>query len=366
MNSPWQNNKNRWLVKEYRIVGTMPFIKDEKEGGLINVNGINRLNDGINSINSNIDNENGQSDTVSDCTHTVPHSNDNSLSNCYTTGSDASISDLLLSVPIFYLIEFPSGRLNVGYSENGELLPQNDLEIRTVQAAHSIYHGNNIVGHKMNSSKMFMGNSSYKGSKSNYLKGDSSGYLKGDSSWHLTGDSSNYLNGDTSSNQQGMSYNGFSSTHAHNNVLNMFVMIEADRGLDCGRIISLVDSSEYKQLLSRIDKNLINKELHPKRMFRPANNIELKQLLLKKELEAFALRDCQNRVSHSNLNMCVTYCEYQFDMNKLTFFFESESKIDFRELVKALYKVFKVRIWMCAVDKSKNHHLRELGWRSNK
>ncbi|KRH91731.1 PSP1 domain-containing protein, partial [Pseudoloma neurophilia] len=141
---------------------------------------------------------------------------------------------------------------------------------------------------------------------------------------------------------------------------NDYVMLEADRGLDCGRIVSICKLDNYKILLNRLDKNLNNKELHPKLIYKKMPIIELKYLERKKELEIIALKDCKLKVIQFGLNMSIINCEYQFDMNKLTFFFESDYKIDFRELVKELYKIFKVRIWMCAVEKSKTHYLKEL------
>jgi len=38
------------------------------------------------------------------------------------------------------------------------------------------------------------------------------------------------------------------------------------------------------------------------------------------------------------------------DRRKLTFYFISDSRIDFRELVRDLFKMYKTRIWMCAVN----------------
>lgn len=37
-------------------------------------------------------------------------------------------------------------------------------------------------------------------------------------------------------------------------------------------------------------------------------------------------------------------CEYIFDRNKLIFYFIVEGRIDFRELVKDLVVIFKIRI----------------------
>ncbi len=41
------------------------------------------------------------------------------------------------------------------------------------------------------------------------------------------------------------------------------------------------------------------------------------------------------------------------DRNKLTFYFAAERRIDFRELVRDLFRIYKTRIWMCAVDKNR-------------
>jgi cell fate regulator YaaT (PSP1 superfamily) len=138
------------------------------------------------------------------------------------------------------------------------------------------------------------------------------------------------------------------------------VIIEADRGEDCGRVVCLTSKERYKKLLNRIDKNEITKEVHPKRVYRRAEEKDLDMLKYKNELEKIALSNCRERVCERGLVMEVVDCEYQWDMNKLTFFFVSERRVDFRELVKELYKVYKTRIWMCAVEKSKNCYLREL------
>ena len=50
--------------------------------------------------------------------------------------------------------------------------------------------------------------------------------------------------------------------------------------------------------------------------------------------------------------MHVVDAEYQFDRHKLTFFFEAECRIDFRELVRDLFSMYKTRIWMQQLDKN--------------
>lgn len=49
--------------------------------------------------------------------------------------------------------------------------------------------------------------------------------------------------------------------------------------------------------------------------------------------------------------MEVIDAEYQHDKKRLTFYFVAESRVDFRDLVKDLFKIFKTRIWMCSMDK---------------
>ena len=61
-----------------------------------------------------------------------------------------------------------------------------------------------------------------------------------------------------------------------------------------------------------------------------------------RELEAMSI--CHEKVKNHGLPMKLVDSEYQFDMRKLTFYFTSEGRVDFRELVKDLAGHFKVRI----------------------
>ena len=61
-----------------------------------------------------------------------------------------------------------------------------------------------------------------------------------------------------------------------------------------------------------------------------------------KESEAFDL--CKKKIEEHGLDMNLIDAEYTFDNNKLLFYFTSEGRVDFRELVKDLASVFKTRI----------------------
>ncbi len=57
-----------------------------------------------------------------------------------------------------------------------------------------------------------------------------------------------------------------------------------------------------------------------------------------------AIRICKEKIAARGLEMKLVDCEYAFDSGKLTFFFTSESRVDFRELVKDLAAAFHTRI----------------------
>ncbi len=63
---------------------------------------------------------------------------------------------------------------------------------------------------------------------------------------------------------------------------------------------------------------------------------------LEKETEAFNL--CLSRIEAHHLEMKLVDVEYAFDNSKLLFYFTSEERVDFRELVKDLASVFRTRI----------------------
>ncbi|KXS16749.1 PSP1-domain-containing protein, partial [Gonapodya prolifera JEL478] len=135
-----------------------------------------------------------------------------------------------------------------------------------------------------------------------------------------------------------------------------FVIVEADRGKDLGKVIhdSIANPAQmqyYQQLYaeSMLDQNPgRGAEIQPKRIFRLAHQSELAMLPSKIHDEELALATCQQRVKAKRLPMEVVDAEYQWDRRKLTYYFVSDRRIDFRELVRELFKIYKTRIWLCA------------------
>lgn len=79
-------------------------------------------------------------------------------------------------------------------------------------------------------------------------------------------------------------------------------------------------------------------------VLRPASEADIAHNLenLKKEQEA--LEVCRKKVLEHRLEMKLIDVQYAFDNSKLVFYFTSEGRVDFRELVKDLASVFHTRI----------------------
>ena len=95
-----------------------------------------------------------------------------------------------------------------------------------------------------------------------------------------------------------------------------------------------------------------SKESELKYILRGASQDEVSLLPEKYSEESVLLKICRSKVKQRKLNMKIIDAEYQFDRHKLTFYFEAEGRVDFRELVRDLFSVYKTRIWMQQVDKN--------------
>ncbi|CAG8657811.1 15163_t:CDS:2, partial [Acaulospora colombiana] len=116
------------------------------------------------------------------------------------------------------------------------------------------------------------------------------------------------------------------------------VIVEADRGKDLGKITNdsilphQVQMLQQQQADAMSDGHRMNKEIHPKRIYRLAQPAEITMLVSKSQDEAKAMLVCQTKVRQKKLPMEVVDAEYQWDRRKLTFYFIAERRIDFREL----------------------------------
>ena len=123
------------------------------------------------------------------------------------------------------------------------------------------------------------------------------------------------------------------------------VVVETIRGLELGELISeLKDISEF------------NLDTELKRVKRRANRADLDLFEFNKTKAMKSLEICKTIVNEYKLDMHLVNCEYTLDASKVIFMYTSESRVDFRELLKELASVFKCRIELRQIgprDKSK-------------
>ena len=145
-----------------------------------------------------------------------------------------------------------------------------------------------------------------------------------------------------------------------------YVKVEADRGEDLGIVVGKIPSEKYNLTTrSSFRGGMGEMGIIPpptglgaasiadlKRIIRLATHDEVSLLAMKREEEEELLKVCLGKVRQRGLPMNVVDAEYQFDRHKLTFFFEAEGRIDFRELVRDLFSMYKTRIWMQQLDKN--------------
>jgi cell fate regulator YaaT (PSP1 superfamily) len=112
-----------------------------------------------------------------------------------------------------------------------------------------------------------------------------------------------------------------------------YVIVEAEKGEDLGLVHLLGSIAERKKTDGPI-RNITRKAT--------AKDIDIFHENSRKEFEAYHL--CRKKIVEHGLDMKLVDVEYQFDGNKITFYFTAEKRIDFRELVKELASIYKVRI----------------------
>lgn len=81
-----------------------------------------------------------------------------------------------------------------------------------------------------------------------------------------------------------------------------------------------------------------------KRIIRIARESDLKQIEDNRARSKEAFTTCQKKIAEHRLEMKLVQAEYSFDRSKIIFYFTSGGRVDFRNLVKDLAKIFKARI----------------------
>ncbi len=111
------------------------------------------------------------------------------------------------------------------------------------------------------------------------------------------------------------------------------VVVETAHGVETGTVAR----GNYE-----VEDELIVNPLKP--ILREANEADLRILANNREKEARAFQVCKEKIVRHGLDMKLVDVEYTFDGKKILFYFTSDGRVDFRELVKDLAGIFRTRI----------------------
>lgn len=110
-------------------------------------------------------------------------------------------------------------------------------------------------------------------------------------------------------------------------------------------IVEYERSSEFGRVVSEPDKVCTGKtEAAVGRVIRVATDGDLKQIEINRQKAEDSIQACARKISEQKLDMRIVKGEYSFDNSKIVFFFSSEGRVDFRNLVKDLARIFRMRI----------------------
>ncbi|MBI5885760.1 MAG: stage 0 sporulation protein [Deltaproteobacteria bacterium] len=113
------------------------------------------------------------------------------------------------------------------------------------------------------------------------------------------------------------------------------VIVEVEKGLGLG-IVSYAPKEADPETLQRPLKKVVRK----------ADSLDMERQTFNNEREEEAYRTCKEKIAEHRLPMKLIRVEYLFDSSKAIFYFISETRVDFRELVKELATGFHTRIEM--------------------
>lgn len=111
-----------------------------------------------------------------------------------------------------------------------------------------------------------------------------------------------------------------------------WVIIDNQSEQEIGKVVDMgeIDSEELEEELITV--------------LRIADLTDLKKLKTQQASREEAIRVCKQYIRKFNLPMKLVDCIFSFDDKKLTFAFTSDTRVDFRELVKELTRTFKKNI----------------------
>ncbi len=128
----------------------------------------------------------------------------------------------------------------------------------------------------------------------------------------------------------------FRNTESLEIIPDSWVIVQVDRGVDIARVINT--QVEAESIVEKIDTTeLLN-------VVRNLTEEDDEKLIELEEKEEEAHRKFLELVVKYPFEMKLIKTNYQYDLNKLTFFFTADGRVDFREFVRELASNFRTRI----------------------
>ncbi|WOV87607.1 stage 0 sporulation family protein [Sporosarcina oncorhynchi] len=116
-------------------------------------------------------------------------------------------------------------------------------------------------------------------------------------------------------------------------VVDDYVIVETARGIEYGKVASLVREVEEHDVVLPLKKIIRKAKIEDDTQVEE-NRLDAEQAFVK----------CAEKIKEHELDMKLVDVEYTFDRNKIVFYFTAEGRVDFRNLVKDLAAIFRTRI----------------------
>lgn len=112
-----------------------------------------------------------------------------------------------------------------------------------------------------------------------------------------------------------------------------FVVVETARAVEIGEVVIANRMVPEDEVFSPL-----------KPVIRMATKEDFKTVEINKQKEKEAFEICSKKIQEHKLDMKLVEVEYTFDQNKILFYFTADGRVDFRDLVKDLASIFRIRI----------------------
>lgn len=114
-----------------------------------------------------------------------------------------------------------------------------------------------------------------------------------------------------------------------------FVIVETSKGTEIAQVVEAPHIIAERDVVGEI-KNVMRRA--------SAWDLVQKDLWTRKEQEALAI--CRNKAREHALDIKIIRCDYNYTGGRLLVYFSSEDRVDFRQLVRELARIFRTRIEM--------------------